>query len=95
MSLRIITTQVTLIGLAFSLVGCDFEQAKETVIELVESPTADAGANQSVSGYEDVTLNGIDTAPDGESYTYQWTQLSGDTVTLQDEDSLTPHLPPQ
>lgn len=90
LSLRIITTQVTLIGLAFSLVGCDFEQAKETVIELVESPTADAGANQSVSGYEDVTLNGIDTAPDGESYTYQWTQLSGDTVTLQDEDSLTP-----
>ncbi|MDC1398826.1 PKD domain-containing protein, partial [Octadecabacter sp.] len=54
-------------------------------------PTADAGPDQtSVASAATVTLDGLgSTDQDGDTLTYAWTQTSGTTVTLSDNDSAT------
>ena len=56
-----------------------------------QAPTADAGADVSVSEGAAVTLSGTASDPDGdEGLSYAWTQTSGTTATLSDADTLTP-----
>jgi len=50
-------------------------------------PTVDAGAHQSVAIGADVTLTGAASDPEG-SLTYQWTQVEGPSVTLDDATTL-------
>jgi hypothetical protein len=55
------------------------------------SPTADAGAGQVVQVVQPVTLDGSNSSQaDGDTLTYQWTQLSGTTVTLSDPTAVKP-----
>lgn len=56
------------------------------------APTADAGADQSVSAGTAVTLDGANSYdPDpGDSITYRWRQLGGSEVTLSDQASVQP-----
>ena len=50
-----------------------------------QSPTADAGDQQTVDGGEQVTLDGSGSSdPDGDSLTYEWSQIAGPTVSLTD-----------
>ncbi len=49
----------------------------------VQSPTANAGPNQSVASKVQVQLDGsASTSPTASPLTYQWTQIAGPTVTL-------------
>jgi choice-of-anchor B domain-containing protein len=50
---------------------------------LNNAPNAIAGANQTVNSGASVTLNGsASNDPDGDTLSYQWTQLSGTTVSI-------------
>lgn len=54
-------------------------------------PTADAGGTQTAGGGTQVTLNGTGSSDgDGDAITYQWTQLTGPTVTLNGATTATP-----
>jgi LmbE family N-acetylglucosaminyl deacetylase len=54
-------------------------------------PVANAGPDQTVSEGAQVTLNGTGSSdPDGDAVTYQWQQLSGGTVQLNNPQSATP-----
>jgi hypothetical protein len=56
-------------------------------------PHADAGGDQTVNEGEYVTLDGDGSySPDGSSLDYSWTQTSGDTVDLQDENQPSAHF---
>lgn len=56
-------------------------------------PTADAGPNQTVIAGETVTLNGTGSSdPDGDSLDYQWRQLTGPSVSLQNSETATPNF---
>jgi len=46
-------------------------------------PTVNAGTDQQAVSGETVPLNGSATDPEGDPLTYQWTQLSGPTVVIQ------------
>jgi len=55
-------------------------------------PVADAGSDQSVSPGDIVTLDGsgsYDTSDDGSIVAYEWVQIDGDPVVLDDEESVT------
>jgi MYXO-CTERM domain-containing protein len=54
------------------------------------APVVDAGAAQSVTSGETVTLAGTATDADGDPLTTEWSLVSGPAVTLSDEGSLTP-----
>ena len=55
-----------------------------------ETPFANAGPDQSVGFLESVTLDGSSsTDPDGAIQGFQWAQLSGEMVTLSNEDQPT------
>jgi hypothetical protein len=58
----------------------------------VSAPTANAGADQTVDSGEMVQLDGSgsSTNPAGGSLTYQWTQTSGPSVTLNDLTAVNP-----
>jgi hypothetical protein len=45
-------------------------------------PTANAGADQTVSAGTAVTMQGLGSDPDGDALTYAWSQISGPTVSL-------------
>ncbi|ASZ09693.1 Ig-like domain-containing protein [Chitinophaga pendula] len=48
-----------------------------------QPPVADAGADRTLAaGTTTVTINGTGTDPEGSAVTYQWTQVSGPTVTI-------------
>ena len=53
---------------------------------------ANAGPDQTVSGGASVTLAGSATDPDNDPLTYQWTQVSGPSVTLAGATTLTPNF---
>ncbi len=53
------------------------------------SPTADAGVNQTVAISTQVILNGTATDSDGSIESYSWAQTSGETVSLTDADTAT------
>jgi len=53
------------------------------------SPTADAGVNQTVAISTQVILNGTATDSDGSIVSYSWAQTSGETVSLTDADTAT------
>ncbi|MBI4651133.1 hypothetical protein HY745_07600 [Candidatus Desantisbacteria bacterium] len=59
------------------------------------SPIANAGADQTVNTGLKVTLNGANSIdPDGNNFTYSWTQTSGTDVTLSDSTSVAPTFTP-
>jgi hypothetical protein len=56
-----------------------------------ESPTADAGPDQTVNERDNVKLDGSGSSdPDGDTLTYSWTQTAGPAITLSNADSATP-----
>ncbi|MDQ3909244.1 MAG: PKD domain-containing protein, partial [Thermoproteota archaeon] len=56
-----------------------------------QSPTADAGSDQTVSEGDTAHLDGSEsTDPDGDTLTYAWTQTAGTAATLSDASSKTP-----
>ena len=63
---------------------------KVTVLPRNQSPTADAGADQTVTKGDQVTLNGSGTDPEGDSLTYRWSQVDGPTVSIDDPTSQSP-----
>ena len=55
-----------------------------------KAPTANAGENQDVEEDATVTLSGFGTDPNaGDTLSYSWTQIQGETVTLQNADTAT------
>ncbi len=83
--------------LTFSLVVTDDAgdpSAADTVVITVQAnvaPTADAGADQTASALETVTLDGSASSdPDGTIVDYAWTQVGGTAVTL---DETVPSMP--
>ncbi|MBO6867570.1 MAG: hypothetical protein JJ877_11045 [Thalassococcus sp.] len=53
-------------------------------------PVANAGLDQTVNSAESVTLSGSGTDADGHPFSFQWTQVSGTTVTLSDTSAASP-----
>jgi len=53
-----------------------------TAEDIFSNPVADAGEDQTVEPFVDVTLSGSGMAGDYEITDYDWTQLSGPTVTI-------------
>ena len=62
------------------------------VFTILQAPTANAGADQTVSeGTTDIQLNGTGSAdPNGDAITYLWSQTQGPTVTLSSSTSASP-----
>jgi phosphatidylserine/phosphatidylglycerophosphate/cardiolipin synthase-like enzyme len=60
-------------------------------VKYVTTPTANAGADQSVFEFDTVLLDGsASTDPDGDPLSYSWLQTAGPTVTLDDNNSISP-----
>ena len=58
-----------------------------TILTLNLQPVANAGANQATAAGGDVTLSGTAVDTDGTVVGYSWSQISGQTVTLQNANS--------
>ncbi|MFH1147987.1 MAG: PKD domain-containing protein [Pseudomonadota bacterium] len=83
--------------LTFELVVSDGELVGEpdtvniTVKNLNNVPSADAGADQTVQENCPVQLNGsLSYDPDGESLSFTWSQISGPSVSLADQEMASP-----
>ena len=63
---------------------------KVTVLPRNQSPTADAGSDQTITKGDQVTLSGSGTDPEGDSLSYRWAQIDGPIVTLDDPTSQSP-----
>lgn len=75
---------------AFEAIDYVFDMAA-CGLEANELPSANAGPDQTVNSSNAVTLNGLASADeDGEISTYQWQQISGDSVSLSAEDVAKP-----
>lgn len=62
-----------------------------TVANVDHSPTADAGGSRNVDEATLVSLNGTNSMdPDGDALSYEWTQLGGPAVVLNNSHSATP-----
>ena len=69
--------------------GTDTDEVVITVQN--RAPTADAGARQTVSTGDTVTLDGSGSSdPDGDSLTYSWTKTTGPSLSLTNASSATP-----
>ena len=82
-------------ALVFSLTVSDgeHESAPDTVTITIRNlaPTAEAGSSQTVAHGTRVTLDGSESSdPDGDSLTYEWTQILGDEVNLSNSDTTKP-----
>ncbi|BBO83653.1 hypothetical protein DSCO28_42190 [Desulfosarcina ovata subsp. sediminis] len=69
------------------------DTVRVSIVSENQSPTADAGADQTVDEGEAVTLDGSGSSdPDGDALSYQWVQTdsSGVSVSLSDADTATP-----
>lgn len=82
--------------LTFELTVSDGEDASTVSINVcIENvnhlPIASAGADQTVAEGASVTLDAAGSSdPDGDTLTYEWTQVSGPAVVLSDHDTATP-----
>lgn len=82
--------------LTFQLTAVDtFDESDSETVSVTltanGAPTAEAGANQDVSGGATVTLDGTNSSdPEGDTLSYSWTQVSGPAVTLSDPDIAQP-----
>ncbi|APE28680.1 autotransporter outer membrane beta-barrel domain-containing protein [Aurantiacibacter gangjinensis] len=82
--------------LAFELRATDiFDEtgtaSTQVTLAVNQGPTADAGADQTVSQGDSVQLDGTgSTDPEGDPLTYDWEQVSGPPITIQDPTSATP-----
>ena len=86
--------------LTFSLVVTDdlgADSANNATVDITiqntinESPTANAGDDQTVSEGDNVTLDGTGSAdPNGDTLTYAWSQTKGSTVTLSSSTLVSP-----
>ncbi|MEM9085781.1 MAG: PKD domain-containing protein [Pseudomonadota bacterium] len=52
-----------------------------------QAPTAQAGPNQNVTGGTTVSLSGTASDPNGDPLSFQWTQLNGPPVTIDNSNS--------
>jgi len=69
------------------------ESAKVTEIQLQPAVKADAGENQSVTAQSTVILDATKSTNTGDdALTYEWTQLSGPSVSLTDASTATPEF---
>ncbi|MBC8212500.1 MAG: tandem-95 repeat protein [Gammaproteobacteria bacterium] len=79
-------TQVTVLTFSFRVTDnsglTDTKTVSIVVIPVNNSPTSNAGADQSVNEQTAVALSGISTDTDGTIASVQWSQLSGTPVTL-------------
>ncbi len=62
----------------------DKDTIKITVMSRNQSPTADAGSDQTVNKNDEVTLQGDGSDPDGDALSYHWSQIDGPVVELSD-----------
>jgi len=68
---------------------CDGKTDEGCIVN--EPPEADAGSNQTVVEGKTVTLDGSKSSdPDGDTISYQWTQIGGTLVTLSDPTAAKP-----
>ncbi|MEW6991455.1 M6 family metalloprotease domain-containing protein [Colwelliaceae bacterium 6441] len=64
----------------------------EDRLSLNSPPEINAGDNLNVNERSVITLNALATDADGDSLTVSWLQLSGTSVTLSNDDTLSPHF---
>ena len=77
--------------------ACDTAVVAVTVLAVNDAPVANAGADQSATTSEMVTLNGSGSDADGDTLTFSWTIVSapaGSTAVLVDPTSDSPTLTP-
>ena len=69
-----------------------FNSGSAYVFTILQAPTANAGADQTVNeGTADIQLNGTGSAdPNDDTITYAWSQTRGPTVTLSSSTSVSP-----
>lgn len=68
----------------------DKDTIKITVMPRNQSPSADAGSDQSVNKSDEVTLQGDGSDPDGDALSYHWSQIDGPIVELSDVNNQNP-----
>ena len=72
-----------------TMCGTGLLDAELAVLSVSTEPTADAGNNSNVYRGSSGSLDGIESSDDGSVISYQWTQTSGTTVTINNSTSQT------
>ncbi|MFM7861218.1 MAG: PKD domain-containing protein [Candidatus Nitrosotenuis sp.] len=68
----------------------DTDLVKVTILPRNQQPTADAGSDQTVEKGDEVTLDGSGSDPEGDALRYNWSQITGPKIQLDDPSSQTP-----
>ena len=66
----------------------DTDDVKVTVAKQNHPPKANAGPDRRVLSESDVTVTGFGMDPDGDEITYEWKQISGDSVAFDGTDAV-------